>query len=97
MLARVIGMKAVVRILGRFLGVLLLTCLAARAAAAEDLNYIRDAEIESTLRTLYTPILRAAGLDPAAVHIYLVNDARLNSFVAGGQNAVRYPGRSRCH
>jgi predicted Zn-dependent protease len=86
MLARVIRMKAVVRILGRFLGVLLLTCLAARSAAAEDLNYIRDAEIESTLRTLYTPILRAAGLDPAAVHIYLVNDARLNSFVAGGQN-----------
>src|SRR6266852_9954622 len=86
MLARVIRMKAVVRILGRFLGVLLLTCLAARSAAAEDLNYLRDAEIESTLRTLYTPILRAAGLDPAAVHIYLVNDARLNSFVAGGQN-----------
>lgn len=86
MLARAIGMKAVLRILGRFLGVLLLTCLVVRPAAAQDLNYIRDAEIESTLRTFYTPILRAAGLDPLAVHIYLVNDARLNSFVAGGQN-----------
>ncbi|HTZ80805.1 MAG TPA: M48 family metalloprotease [Stellaceae bacterium] len=74
------------RIVARVLGVLLLTCLAARSAGAEDLNYIRDAEIESTLRTFYMPILRAAGLDPSAVHIYLVNDARLNSFVAGGQN-----------
>jgi len=86
MLAQDIGMKAVLRILGCFLGVLLLTCLAARSAPAQDLNYIRDAEIESTLRTFYTPILKAAGLDPMVVHIYLVNDARLNSFVAGGQN-----------
>ena len=74
MLIKGIGTKAVLRILGCFLGVLLLTCLAVRPAPAQDLNYIRDAEIESTLRTFYTPILRAAGLDPTAVHIYLVND-----------------------
>jgi len=81
-----LGMTALLRILGRFLGVLLLICLVVGTAAAEDLNYIRDAEIESTLRTYYTPILKVAGLEPTAVHIYLVNDPRLNSFVAGGQN-----------
>jgi len=69
----------------RFLGLLLAALLACGHAWA-DVGYIRDAEIESTLRTFYTPIFQAAGLDPSAVHIYIVNDPTLNSFVAGGQN-----------
>src|ERR1700722_1432318 len=55
-------------------------------AAADDLSFIRDAEIESIILTWWMPILHAAGIDPQAVHIYLVNDPTLNSFVAGGQN-----------
>jgi len=54
--------------------------------AQDKLSFIRDAEIESMIRTWWTPIILAAGLDPHAVHIYLVNDPTLNSFVAGGQN-----------
>jgi predicted Zn-dependent protease len=54
------------------------------AAAAE--TYIRDAEIESDIRTMVTPIWKAAGLDPNALHVYLVEDNQINSFVAGGQN-----------
>ena len=50
------------------------------------ISLLRDAEIETILRTWWTPIVLAAGLDPHAVHIYIVNDPRLNSFVAGGQN-----------
>ena len=46
---------------------------------------IRDTEIENDIRTLAGPVLRAAGLDPGDVAIYLINDTRLNSFVAGGQ------------
>jgi predicted Zn-dependent protease len=46
---------------------------------------LRDAEIESDIRTLATPIWRVAGLDAAGMGIYLVNDSQLNSFVAGGQ------------
>jgi len=77
----------VARILSRLLGALLVLFLAGRAALADqEPGYIRDAEIETILRTFYTPILKAAGLDPAAVHIYIVNDPGLNSFVAGGQN-----------
>ena len=35
---------------------------------------------------LYTkPIFQAAGLSPGAVKVYLINDQRINAFVAGGQ------------
>ena len=70
-----------------FLIALLLCLVAVRTALADDdLSYIRDAEIESTLRTFYNPIFKAARVDPNAVHVYIVNDPELNSFVAGGQN-----------
>jgi predicted Zn-dependent protease len=55
-----------------------------RSAAAE--NMIRDTEIEADIRTMVTPIWRAAGLDPNALHVYLIEDRQINSFVAGGQN-----------
>jgi predicted Zn-dependent protease len=80
------GTRAVLRISCRFLSLLLAALLVGGRAWAGDVGFIRDAEIESTLRTFYTPILQAAGLEPTVVHIYLVNDPSLNSFVAGGQN-----------
>jgi predicted Zn-dependent protease len=56
------------------------------AAAQDSFSLLRDAEIENTIRTFATPIWKAAGLDPQAIHIYIVNDPTLNSFVGGGQN-----------
>jgi predicted Zn-dependent protease len=53
-------------------------------ASAQSL--IRDAEIEHTIRSYTTPLFGAAGLDPDALKIYLLNDRVLNSFVTGGQN-----------
>jgi len=47
---------------------------------------IRDTEIEADIRTMLTPIWRAAGLEPSALHVYLIEDNQINSFVAGGQN-----------
>ena len=47
---------------------------------------LRDTEIETDIHTMMTPIWKAAGLDPDAVHVYLVSDDSINSFVAGGQN-----------
>jgi len=58
---------------------------AANAQQGQRLNLIRDAEIESTIRTFVTPIWRAAGLSPEAVSTVLVQDNSLNAFVAGGQ------------
>jgi len=55
------------------------------AAYAQRLNLIRDAEIENTIRTFVIPIWKAAGLDPNAVEIMIVQDGSLNAFVAGGQ------------
>jgi len=57
-----------------------------RAAQGQGrINLIRDAEIENTIRTFVTPIWKAAGLDPSAVEIMIVQDNSLNAFVAGGQ------------
>jgi predicted Zn-dependent protease len=58
---------------------------AARAQQGQRLNLIRDAEIENTIRTFTIPIWKAAGLDPNAVEIMIVQDSSLNAFVAGGQ------------
>ena len=61
--------------------------LFANQALAQDVpNIIRDAETENLLRTFETPVWRVAGLDPNAMHIYIVADPQINSFVAGGQN-----------
>lgn len=54
-------------------------------ASAEKSSFIRDAEIENTIRTFVTPVFQAAGLEPSAVEVYIVNDPTLNAFVAGGQ------------
>lgn len=56
------------------------------AAAASAVSFIRDTEVESTIRGYAAPIFQAAGLDASAVRIYLVNDKQINAFVAGGQN-----------
>ncbi len=71
---------------------LLLTLLVGAAspipAGAEERipGFIRDAEIEATIRSYATPLFTAAGLDAGSVRVYIVNDDRLNAFVAGGMN-----------
>ena len=57
-----------------------------QAIAADRLTMIRDAEIEATIRTYADPLLHVAGLDREAVQVHLVQDSRLNAFVAGGMN-----------
>jgi predicted Zn-dependent protease len=63
----------------------------ARAATAHEassgsVSLLRDTEIETDVHSMMTPVWEAAGLDPEAVHVYLVADDDINSFVAGGQN-----------
>ncbi len=52
---------------------------------ARKFSFIRDAEIEDTIRLFGAPLFAIAGLEPSAVRVYLVNDPALNAFVAGGQ------------
>lgn len=55
-------------------------------ARREMPTIIRDAELESIIRTISVPLFEAAGLDARSVHTYIVRDNTLNAFVAGGQN-----------
>lgn len=54
-------------------------------AVGKGVSFIRDAEIENTIRAFAAPLFTAAGLDPSAIRIFLINDKSLNAFVAGGQ------------
>lgn len=49
-------------------------------ASAQSIDVIRDTEIERVLHSYEDPILKAAGLDPHTVKIYLVNDPTMNAF-----------------
>lgn len=62
------------------------------AGTAHALPLIRDAEIEHTLRMYGDPIFRIGGLKPSNVHLFIVNDDSLNSFVAGGANMFIHTG-----
>jgi predicted Zn-dependent protease len=64
----------------------------AEAAGGKFPPVIRDAEIEKTLREFTTPIFKVAGLDPTAVHIFLLQSDQVNAFVAGGMNVFLYTG-----
>ena len=61
-------------------------------AASQAPSFIRDAEVENTLRLLSTPIFQAAGLNPEAVSLNILLDPTLNAFVAGGQNMFFHTG-----
>ena len=55
-------------------------------APSHAASLIRDAETEAVVRKIADPIFAAARLDPESIDIYLINDPKLNAFVAGGQN-----------
>jgi predicted Zn-dependent protease len=57
-----------------------------------SLPLIRDAEIEGLLRLYSKPIFRAAGLNPSAVRVYIINSDKINAFVAGGQRLFIHTG-----
>ncbi len=69
-----------------------LALLVAASLPAHAAPLIRDAEIEHTLRLYADPILKAAGLKPETVNIYIVRDDSLNAFVAGGANMFIHTG-----
>lgn len=69
-------------------------CLASVAliAPASAQSLIRDTEIEHMLRDYADPLLTAAGLVPADVHLYIIADPSINAFVTGGQNIFLHTG-----
>lgn len=77
-------------LLAQTLAVAALCLFSVNSAYAQSL--IRDTEIEETLRDFSAPLLRAGGLDPKVVDIYIVNDDALNAFVTRGQNVFLHTG-----
>ena len=81
----------------------LAVCIAASAslapapAAAQNQrpSFIRDAEIEETIRRYAEPVFQAAGLSPERIDVYLIADDTLNAFVAGGMNMFLHTGLLR--
>ena len=67
-------------------GALAALLVATSPAVAQRMSFIRDAEVENTIRVYATPLFAAAGLDPSAIGVHLVNDRTLNAFVANGLN-----------
>jgi len=61
-------------------------------AQKAKLSFIRDAEIEHTLRSYATPVFTAAGLNADDVSIHLINNKVINAFVAGGQRIFFFTG-----
>jgi len=60
-----------------FLAISLCLC----SVQAHALSFIRDAEIEATLKRMSTPIFQAAGMSPQSIKIFMVQDRTLNAFV----------------
>jgi predicted Zn-dependent protease len=82
------GSKALIKRIACSLTVMVffaLFLLGSAGSLANSFSFIRDAEIENTIRIYSTPLFQAAGLEPSDIKIYLVKDNSLNAFVAGGQ------------
>ncbi len=84
-ISQIAGRYALQRLTGALALCAALILASASTAAAQSISIVSDAETESMLRDYADPILRVAGLEPSAVKIHLVNDRRLNAFVAEGQ------------
>ncbi len=64
----------------------------AQSQESQRLSFIRDAEIERTLRDYARPILQAADIPERSVQFVIVRDDAVNAFVAGGMNVFFYTG-----
>ncbi len=62
------------------------------APAAHAQGSIRDVEIESTIRSYWNPILRAANIDPAETELVIIQDSSINAFVTDSRRMFIHTG-----
>ncbi len=78
--------KATARLMAVLVAVMSIAVSSVGAQAQQrNLPLIRDAEIEGLLRLYTRPLFKAAGINPKAVKVYIINEPSINAFVAGGQ------------
>ena len=63
------------------------------ARADDEPAFIRDAEIEGLMRIYTRDVFQAAGLNPGAVHVYLINNSS-HQRLRGGRPAHLHPYRT---
>ncbi len=61
-------------------------------AQAQNLQFIRDAEIENIIRIYATPLFQASGFSPQAIKVFLVQDSSLNAFATTGLRIFLHTG-----
>lgn len=59
---------------------------------AWGISLINDTEIESVVTEIITPIANAAGIAPARLRVFIVQDDEFNAFVMGGEDVYLYSG-----
>jgi predicted Zn-dependent protease len=55
-------------------------------------SILRDAETEALFNDISVPLIKAAGLNPRNVRIFLIGDKSINAFTAGGQDVFMHSG-----
>jgi predicted Zn-dependent protease len=82
--------RSLPRRIGRALAASIALLLAPVPAAAQSV--LRDAETEAFFQDMAAPIVAAAGFNPRAIDLVLLNDPSINAFVAGGQAVYIHSG-----
>ncbi len=80
------------RMTGFLTGLVAALALFFHATAARAVSLIRDTELEIVLRDYGDPLFAAAGLDPKAVQLFIINDPSINAFVTNGQSMYIHTG-----
>lgn len=78
----------------RILSALTLAAMVLMASPSTSMAQIiiRDTEIEESMAEWFRPVFDAAGMSPDQVKIIIVQDDKINAFVAGGSNIFFYTG-----
>ncbi len=80
----------IARLTARLLAVI--ACLSLIVTPVSAQSILRDAETEALLADISKPLIEAAGLSPANVHVILIQDSSINAFVVAGQNVYIHSG-----
>ncbi|WP_425090545.1 M48 family metalloprotease [Tropicimonas sp. S265A] len=79
--------------LKHFLTTLCLICATVVSTLpANGQSLIRDAEIERSLRELAAPLMNAAGLGNQRMNFWILDDSKMNAFVAGPKTIILHSG-----
>ncbi len=76
----------------RPLSVLLALLSLGSAVPAAAQSELRDAETEAMFADMMHPLAKAAGLNPSAIKVVLLQDPEINAFTAGGQTIYIFSG-----